>query len=884
MHPKDRWYTEISPSQTTDANVISVSDSHLAVVLATNGGGDVGTLPLEVTGKRKGVQMNVIHAHSGKQIFDVQYSPFDSTQLATCADDGCIKLWNVDGNELKSLQGHQRRTEVIRFNHAASGVLASGSIDKTASIWDLETGQRAITLESKGSMEGLSWNYDGSLLASTGNDKMIRVWDPRKGNAVTAGDCHAGVKAQRCVWLGNKNRIFTTGVSKFREREFAIWDSSNLSQPLKRVTIDSSTGVLIPLVDVDNGIIYLSGKGDSSVRSYEMTEDKNYYKELQGVSHNGGFKCIALAPKRIMNVMDCEVNRVFAVMNDAVAPISYTVPRKNKVDFQADLYPDTYSQTPNDVKTSDWFAGKSAAPVLTSLEPNRFVEKREEKVKADEKKKEEEKANQWKPKVLTGIVRSTHYRHTEGKEAWKRDHYTNVKADCSTRDTNPIAANEKFFAVPWAGPGGRLAVIPQKRVGKLPDNGGFGMIETGSNILDFAFNPHDDNLLVTGNENAHAYIWKVDESLMDLKDNRGRAVNYTGEPLVDLKGHYSKVTYTSFHPTAKDVLLTSSLDGTIKFWDSSVGKEKFTLENTIEDLIQSVDWNWDGSLMAFSSHDRKIKVVDTRANKVVQEAVTHQGAIGVKLAWMGDTHKIITSGFGKSADRELGLWDSRKLDAPLAPFTMVDQAQALLTPYYDHDHRVLWLAAKGDGTIPFFEVVDEAPFFHYLNKYPTNVPQMGVARLPKRTYNVKNVEICRILKLTVDTVIPVTFTVPRTRKEFFQDDIYTPTWDEKHVMSADEWFGGANKDRKTVDLTPTGMKPLSQAPVIERVAKYKFDPNAPKKQTETNYLSSFYDKMVSVKTEGGTAAQDEKEKQRVDQFNVNDEEMEWDDEDWDEAY
>jgi len=42
--------------------------------------------------------------------------------------------------------------------------------------------------------------------------------------------------------------------------------------------------------------------------------------------------------------------------------------------------------------------------------------------------------------------------------------------------------------------------------------------------------------------------------------------------------------------------------------------------------------------------------------------------------------------------------------------------------------------------------------------------------------------------------------------------------------------------------------------------------------------------MVAVKTEGGTAAQDEKEKQRVDQFNVNDEEMEWDEEDWDEAY
>jgi len=878
---KDSYYTELSPSQTSDANVISVSATKLALVMSHNGGGDVGLLPLEATGKRKETPLQVIHAHGGKQIFDIQFSRLNDEIFGTSADDGLVKVWNTNGDNLATLSGHQRRAEVLRFHPTANGVVASGSVDKTGRLWDIEASKTVFTLNSNGSIEGLSWNPNGSLLASTGGDKTIRVWDPRTEKVVTRGDSHMGAKAQRCVWLGNRNQILSTGVSKFREREMCIWDASNLSSPLKRIPIDSSTGVLIPLFDEDAGIIYLSGKGDACVRSYELLESKNLYKELQSVSCSDGLKCIALAPKRILKVMDCEVNRVFAVLNDAVAPITYVVPRKMKVDFQADLFPETIAPEAS-ISSDEWFKGGNADPKRVSLEPVHFVEKREEKKEEEIKKAEEAKKNEWKPKVLTGIVRSTHYRHTEGKEYWKREHYTNVKADCSTRDATPIAANDQFFAVPWAGPGGRLAVIPHKRVGKLPDT--FGMIETGSPVLDFNFHPHSSNLVVTANENSHAYLWKFDDELMNLKDERGRPRNYTDGPFVDFRGHYSKVVFSSFHPTASNVLLTSSMDGTIKFWDANNGKEQFTLSGVLDDVLQSVDWNFDGSLMAYSTHDRKIRLVDPRKAQVIQEASTHTGTQGVKLTWVGDTDRIITTGFGGSAERELGLWDVRKLSSPLAPFTMIDQAQALLQPFYDHDHRILFLAAKGDGTIPYFEVTDEAPHFFYLNKYPTNVPQMGVARLPKKMSDVKKVEICRLFKLTVDSVIPLGFTVPRTRKEFFQDDIYSPTWDEQSVMTSDEWFAGSAKTRNMVDLRPEGMPLLSEAPTIERVAKYKFDPNAPKKETGTSYLGAFYDKMVSVKTGGDAAAQDEKEKQRIDQLNVADEEMEWDDEDWEEAY
>lgn len=85
----------------------------------------------------------------------------------------------------------------------------------------------------------------------------------------------------------------------------------------------------------------------------------------------------------------------------------------------------------------------------------------------------------------------------------------------------------------------------------------------------------------------------------------------------------------------------------------------------------------------------------------------------------------------------------------------------------------------------------------------------AVAFLPKVMCDVRKVEIARGVRLTSSTVDQFTIKVPRTRLEFFQDDLYPPTsvtWEP--VMSSQEWLDGKHpKDRKTVELRPTDMKP-----------------------------------------------------------------------------
>ena len=84
-------------------------------------------------------------------------------------------------------------------------------------------------------------------------------------------------------------------------------------------------------------------------------------------------------------------------------------------------------------------------------------------------------------------------------------------------------------------------------------------------------------------------------------------------------------------------------------------------------------------------------------------------------------------------------------------------------------------------------------------------------------------------------VVPIRFTVPRTRLEYFQDDIYPPTRDSSAVMSASEWLGGAAKPPTLVELMPSDMTPLSRAPVVEKTGpKYRLEEKQEKKSDVTD--------------------------------------------------
>ena len=74
---------------------------------------------------------------------------------------------------------------------------------------------------------------------------------------------HAGMKDSKVVWVG-EGRVLTSGFGADRARELIIRDVRNIASPQKVLSLDVSSGILVPLHDPDTNMVFLCGKGDRS--------------------------------------------------------------------------------------------------------------------------------------------------------------------------------------------------------------------------------------------------------------------------------------------------------------------------------------------------------------------------------------------------------------------------------------------------------------------------------------------------------------------------------------------------------------------------------------------------------------------------------------------
>jgi polyadenylation factor subunit 2 len=78
--------------------------------------------------------LKAVQAHK-EVVRDISFSPTDS-KFASCSDDGTIKIWAFgEGAEERQLTGHGWDVKCLAW-HPTRGLLASGSKDNLAKIWD----------------------------------------------------------------------------------------------------------------------------------------------------------------------------------------------------------------------------------------------------------------------------------------------------------------------------------------------------------------------------------------------------------------------------------------------------------------------------------------------------------------------------------------------------------------------------------------------------------------------------------------------------------------------------------------------------------------------------------------------------------------------------
>ncbi len=153
-------------------------------------------------------------------VVSLAFSP-DGQLLASGSVDGCIHLWDVEtGKKLKTLRDGVSEVYSIAFSPDGS-LLASSSWLGGIRLWDVKSGNLIKHWIGHGKpqppgtgvgirVKGITFNRDGSLLATVGEDGVIKLWDAKTGEELWA------LQEDRPVWLTSvvfspDGRLLVTG-------------------------------------------------------------------------------------------------------------------------------------------------------------------------------------------------------------------------------------------------------------------------------------------------------------------------------------------------------------------------------------------------------------------------------------------------------------------------------------------------------------------------------------------------------------------------------------------------------------------------------------------------------------------------------------------------
>jgi coronin-1B/1C/6 len=312
-------------------------------------------------------------------------------------------------------------------------------------------------------------------------------------------------------------------------------------------------------------------------------------------------------------------------------------------------------------------------------------------------------------------------------------------------------------------------------------------------VLDLEFDPFNDDVLATCSEDCTAKLWRIPEAGL------ANGSQLTTD-IQTLKGHKRKVGVVKFHPVVENLIATAGQDYDVKVWDIEKGASLFTTGGA-SNIIQSLDWNYNGSLLCSNSKDKKVRILDPRQQQVASEGNSHVGVKGGRALWLGKHDKVVTVGFGSGASREYMIWDTKNMAAPIVKANL-DNAAGVIIPFYDEDSDLLFFAGKGDGAIRYYEIIPDAEpgeMIFECSAYRTNDATAGCGAVYRRHCNVSVNEIIRLYQVTGTQLRPLSFQVPR-KSDLFQADLYPDCRGDEPNLALSAWISGSNATPKLVNL------------------------------------------------------------------------------------
>ena len=487
---------------------LSANTKFLAYPDKSGGGSTVAVLPLTSYGRRHvpttsaTYQQPLYKIHTSK-VHCVSFSPHDQTDtlLASGSSGGAVHIYKVPEEGLVEDQtGSSDQSSIVAMStestvhgvvwHPSCSNVLGVQHPKSIEVMDVQA-QKSIwsTDAHLQDVHSFAWGWDGKTAVTTSKDKIVRLFDSRTGSISDSTVGHGSWRPSIAAWAGRVDYFYTTGVGSDRSREIKVWDIRNMKKgALVTHRIDSGSSVLIPKVDVDTGLLYVTSRGDTGFRILEWKAGGSKIKEIKHCRLNGDpVLDVCLLPKSSLDVVGCEMARLLRLTQGSIDPVRVELPRKDKSKIDTEIYMDTDARvasmdvasflaaaTGDDVSAPTLVSVVDAVTSLnqgsskkkkkmtesttssttssTSTEQERATSTPQGETKGVTTTEEDQAADRRRQKATSAFGGQSKYKYIRCDAPGERNvdkTWYNLKMDTSDTNSMLIAASKEHFVVPW---------------------------------------------------------------------------------------------------------------------------------------------------------------------------------------------------------------------------------------------------------------------------------------------------------------------------------------------------------------------------------------------------------------------------------------------------